>query len=303
VEEVDKVETNVQKDTSKNAIIKFKKKNPQDFIPCCSQPKPSNSDSDEYNDLVDCDIYNSNIYPGAPEIIANGIDEDCDGKDQLGEDKDQDGYYYAACLSPDPETRKLCDCNENDVDVHYRDPSIPENEWYFPDNGWNDDNCDCVKDKIVEIPWANLSFWDYVIVGKGHLKKGPKNNFARKATGYLYATSFISSTSYAVYSKIKSNKYYNQHLESETFRTSSSNLEEANKHNKRFLIFSGVSALIFSGQAAHLYIKNHRQKKYRQQSINTLESKPLDSKFCSPPNLKLTQDENGIGIGLIFKLN
>lgn len=38
-------------------------------------------DEDGYFSLVDCDDMNNAIYPGAVEIIGNGIDEDCDGDD------------------------------------------------------------------------------------------------------------------------------------------------------------------------------------------------------------------------------
>lgn len=40
-------------------------------------------DMDGFNSSVDCDDMDASIYPGAPEIANNGIDEDCDGEDLI----------------------------------------------------------------------------------------------------------------------------------------------------------------------------------------------------------------------------
>ena len=60
----------------------------------------------------DCDDTDAAIYPGAPETCNDGIDQDCDGIDQTG-DEDNDGYVDANCGGDD--------CDDNDATVN---PSV-----------------------------------------------------------------------------------------------------------------------------------------------------------------------------------
>lgn len=67
---------------------------------------------------IDCDDANADINPGADEIWYDGIDQNCDGKNDF--DQDEDGYY--AELPDDDEP----DCNDADNLVN---PNMPET-WY-----------------------------------------------------------------------------------------------------------------------------------------------------------------------------
>lgn len=53
---------------------------------------PVDADSDGYDAGQDCNDNNSSIYPGAAEVVNNGVDEDCDGVESCYQDADGDTY-------------------------------------------------------------------------------------------------------------------------------------------------------------------------------------------------------------------
>jgi hypothetical protein len=49
-------------------------------------------DRDGFSSAVDCNDGAANIFPGAPEVFDNGVDENCDGRDNPNLDRDRDGF-------------------------------------------------------------------------------------------------------------------------------------------------------------------------------------------------------------------
>lgn len=283
---------------SRDTII-FRKPDPKRFAPCCDQRDPPDTDSDGYNDLVDCAPEDLNIHPGALEIIADGVDQNCDGVDQYGEDNDGDGYFPTACFSSDPETRKKCDCNDEDNDIYRRKPNEPPYKWYNPANGWNDDNCDCIKDIEAPFKWEPVSELDLLIPGKGHLIRGQnKNN--RRTRFVFYSTVFTASAAYGTYSYLQSKQYYNRHLQAETFRGMSLNYNRANNHHKRFVVATGIGVVTFLSNFIHIYIIDNKEKKLSRELFENFNERPLDSKeFCTLKIVPATND--GIGLALLMQ--
>jgi hypothetical protein len=50
------------------------------------------SDGDGFSSAVDCNDGAKSISPGAPEVFDNGVDENCDGRDNPNLDRDGDGF-------------------------------------------------------------------------------------------------------------------------------------------------------------------------------------------------------------------
>jgi hypothetical protein len=97
---------------------------------------------------VDCDDTDDEVYPGAVEGVADGIDQDCSGDELCHADTDLDGYGGDAAVVPgpldcdDPGTSATDDdCDDTDVNQF---PGAPEqcNE--------ADDDCDGVVDNDIQ---------------------------------------------------------------------------------------------------------------------------------------------------------
>jgi hypothetical protein len=60
-----------------------------DIIADCERGR--DVDNDGFATTIDCNDANPAIHPGAPEVFGNGVDEDCNGRDDVNLDADGDG--------------------------------------------------------------------------------------------------------------------------------------------------------------------------------------------------------------------
>jgi large repetitive protein len=86
----------------------------------------SDQDGDGFQTADDCDDTNPAIYPGAPEVCGDGLDNDCDGQvDEafmIYRDSDQDGWgdeadFMLSCEVPFGYTQNPGDCDDNNPEV------------------------------------------------------------------------------------------------------------------------------------------------------------------------------------------
>jgi len=85
--------------------------------PVAARP-PVDMDGDGFAAPFDCKDYDAGVYPGAPEICGDGLDQDCSGADlpcSECPDADRDGYAAADCGG--------LDCNDRHSGVY---PGAPE---------------------------------------------------------------------------------------------------------------------------------------------------------------------------------
>jgi len=91
---------------------------------------------------TDCDDGNAAAYPGAPEIVDNGVDEDCSGADEITCFVDGDGDTYGAPGSSTTDPLGLCTgagLSPNDLDCDDLDAAINPAAAEIVDNNVDED--------------------------------------------------------------------------------------------------------------------------------------------------------------------
>jgi len=97
------------------------------------------ADHDGFSSAIDCNDSRSDIHPGAPDPVENGIDEDCDGRDDQNLDRGADGFPVPA------------DCNDNNRRIHPGAIEIRGNKV--------DENCDQRKAPFALLPSLVSTSW------------------------------------------------------------------------------------------------------------------------------------------------
>ncbi len=111
---------------------------PTNGVVQCSAP------ADHVLDNTDCDDTRVGVYPGAPEVAGDGLDQDCDGVDGVLCDRDSDGYDGPQCGGDDCED-DFFEFNPGAVEIWY--------DGFDQDcDGWNDWDAD--RDGYDAQPWG-----------------------------------------------------------------------------------------------------------------------------------------------------
>ncbi len=261
----------------------------------CTEVVLEDNDGDGYDSYVDCDDNNPNVNPGARINCDNGIDDDnCDGvKDLCCVDKDGDGYYrkedcdcitYSEALVSTTEAN-LCDCNDDDPTVHPH-ALINCNNSYF------DDNCDGVRDTIYKGSEVYLTFIDNVYPPYGITAFGKDKPF------YIYSGLILGGIATTAYFKIRSNKFYNRHLNSETFRGAKTNYKEANDLHHAFIISAAATGAVYLTSLVDLKIRYAKYNKIRDGILNKNKSCVYNYDLLLDP---LCINSSGFGPSLTLK--
>jgi hypothetical protein len=132
--------------------------------------------------MTDCDDTSASDYPGAPEDVANGDDEDCDGGDTCYADTDGDGYGGSGTVSSadlvctdSGESANSSDCDDGDPAQYPGAAELCNDE---------DDDCDgLVDDDDGDTTGQPTWYLDYD--GDSHGDAGTSQLACDQPTGYV----------------------------------------------------------------------------------------------------------------------
>ena len=115
----------------------------------------------------DCDDADASVFPGAIEVVADGVDQDCDGGDDCFQDADADGCGSATVLfSTDldctdaGEAPSVTDCYDLNTNA------LPGQTSFFTEDrgdGSFDYNCSGAEEALYEAVYGGCA-WDLVYI-------------------------------------------------------------------------------------------------------------------------------------------
>jgi hypothetical protein len=108
-----------------------------DIIAECE--RGTDNDRDGFSTAVDCNDAAPNISPGAPEVFDNGVDENCDGRDNPNLDRDGDGF------------QQPLDCDDGNAAIRPTTPEVRGNA--------ADENCDRRAEPFADLGAVVTNQW------------------------------------------------------------------------------------------------------------------------------------------------
>ena len=137
----------------------------------------------------DCNEGDASVHPGAVEVVADGVDQDCDGIELCYQDDDSDGYRTSdvsrtrsfACDEPGLTGAETPDgdCHDGIASIHPDADEVCNGKW--------DDDCDGLLDEDDAVDAAT---WYIDIDGDGFVDEGSALRACNQPDGHVAGTPF-----------------------------------------------------------------------------------------------------------------